>query len=350
MGRPGKSNGILIIVVVAAMLGGCGGTAQYRLRDGEVPRVWPPPPETPRIQYLGTLETEEDVGRRQTLLEGLGALIFGKKELGVFVAPSDVIMTGQGQLMVADSAGGVIHSLHFGTRRYHQFKRVAGGRELSRPVALIEVDNRILVVDSRLHAVCVFQPDGSTVTTFGERQLKRPSGIAYDPQRREIIVSDTGDHNLKVFDRTGRLVRTIGTRGSGPGQFNFPTCLWMDDQDRLYVSDTLNYRIQVLSPGGQVLMLVGEHGDRPGYFAHPSGVATDSLGHLYVVDRQFENVQVFDTQGRILMAFGREGHGAGEFWLPSGVFVDDHNRIYVADAFNKRIQVFQLLENPGYGE
>ena len=37
-----------------------------------------------------------------------------------------------------------------------------------------------------------------------------------------IIVSDTGAHNVKVFDGEGQLVTTIGDEGTGPGEFCRP--------------------------------------------------------------------------------------------------------------------------------
>jgi DNA-binding beta-propeller fold protein YncE len=218
------------------------------------------------------------------------------------------------------------------------------GKSLQRPVGLTQVGDYVYVTDSQAHCVCVFEWDGKFVTSFGESLLVRPSGIAYLAARQEVVVADTGDHNLKVFKASGQYLRTLGSRGVNPGQFNFPTHLWVDRDGVLFVSDTLNYRIQILSASGQAWTMFGEHGDRPGYFGHPSGVATDRYGHIYVADRQFENIQVFDRNGRILLTFGREGRERGEFWLPSGVFVDEQDWIYVADTFNKRIQVFKFLE------
>jgi DNA-binding beta-propeller fold protein YncE len=319
------------------------------LSRSPVQHVWPEPPQQPRIRYVGSLETEEDIQKKLSFLEGLDELIFGRKETGVLRAPSAVAVSPQGKLYVADSAAGVIHCFDFESKSYLQFGKLRGNSRLQRPMALTLVGDMIYVVDSQLGRVCVFRPDGECMAMFGEAHLKRPVGIAYHPARKIIYIADTGDHNLKLFQPSGQFVETLGSRGTGPGQFNFPTYLWLDSIGNLFISDTLNYRIQILSSTGQSFTTFGEHGDRPGYFGHPSGVATDQHGHIYVTDRQFENVQIFDSYGRILMAFGNEGRGPGEFWLPSGIFIDDHNWIYVADTFNKRIQIFEFLESANYG-
>ena len=318
------------------------------LSPGTQARVWPAAPEQARIRYLGSLQTEEDLRQERSMLKRVGDLLFGRQAMGAFMAPSDVVTSPDGALYVADSAAGVIHLLHLGSRTYEQFGIMEEGQTLQRPVALAYVDGFVFVVDSQLHRVCVFRPQGEYVFSFGAEHLQRPSGIAYHPGRAELIVADTAAHTLKVFQQTGRFLRSMGSRGSGPGQFNFPTHLWVNAEGHICVSDTLNYRIQVLSNDGQMLRMFGRHGDRPGYFGHPSGVAADSHGHVYVTDRQFENIQIFDRQGHILMALGHEGRGPGEFWLPSGLFIDHRDRIYVADTFNKRIQVFELLEGSGH--
>jgi len=345
--KPRMLKSVLVCLAMVTVMVGCSGSERPDLQHtSDQPLVWPAPPETPRIQYLGTVSTEKDLKKSSTMLEGLETLIFGKGDLGVLMAPSDMVLSAPGRFHIADSAGGVVHLFDYGENQYKQFGATGQGKALQRPVGLAVMGDYIFVTDSQAHNVCVFEWDGKFVTSFGDSLLVRPSGITYHAQRQEIVVADTGDHTLKVFNTSGQYVRAMGSRGVNPGQFNFPTHLWTDQEGRLFVSDTLNYRVQILSASGQGWTVFGEHGDRPGYFGHPSGVATDGYGHIYVADRQFENIQVFDRNGRILLTFGQEGRKLGEFWLPSGVFVDDKNWIYVADTFNKRIQVFKFLENP----
>jgi DNA-binding beta-propeller fold protein YncE len=323
---------------------GCG---PERAGSTRTPLVWPAPPEQPRISYVGAVSTETDMDRRGSLLEGFGELLFGKKPLGVLVAPYAVAVDSTGGMFVADSGGAVVHAFDLRTRDYHQFCSLDKDAKLQRPVGLTLCDDRVYVADSTLRQVCVFRKNGEFLLAFGRDRLERPAGIACRQSQGTIYVADAGRHTIEVFDRNGEFLREMGSRGLGPGQFNFPTHLSIDVAGRLYVSDTLNYRVQVFGPDDRFLRMFGQQGDRPGNFAHPCGVASDSHGNIYVTDRQFENIQIFDAQGNILMALGQEGSAPGEFWLPAGVFVDFRNRIYVADSFNKRIQIFKLLEEAG---
>lgn len=331
-------------LVVLAVCGGCQGRrGELLLRSGPA-RVWPEPPEAPRIRYLGAISTEADLKRETTWMEGLGDLLFGRKDIGVLVAPYAVAVDHSGRLFVTDAAGAVVHVFDLNTRGYKQFADLNSREKLRKPVGLAIVGNRIYVADSALHKICVFDKNGQFIFSFGGERLTRPSGIAYRADDQTVYVADTGRHAIDVFTTGGKFIRQIGARGVAPGMFNFPTHVWFDARGNLYVSDTLNYRIQVFTRDGNFLTTFGRQGDRPGNFAHPCGVATDTFGNIYVTDRQFENVQIFDPQGHILMAFGEEGTQPGQFWLPAGLFIDEHNRIYVADSFNKRIQIFELLE------
>jgi len=245
---------------------------------------------------------------------------------------------------VADTGGAVVHAFDLRTRDYKQFSALDKETKLRKPVGLVTLAERLYVVDSGLRQVCVFQRNGDFLFAFGQDRLARPAGIACRRPEGTIYVADAGRHTIHVFSHEGKPLKEMGMRGTGPGEFNFPTHLCIDEAGQLYVSDTLNFRVQVFGPDDRFVRMFGQQGDRPGNFAHPCGIAADSLGNVYVTDRQFENVQIFDAQGRILMALGQEGNGPGEFWLPAGIFIDGHSRIYVADSFNKRIQIFELLK------
>ncbi|MHC4508481.1 MAG: 6-bladed beta-propeller [Planctomycetota bacterium] len=331
-------------LVMLSFCAGCDGRRDAISLAPDVALAWPEPPEAPRIRYLGAISTEMDLKRKVSWTEGLGELLFGKKKIGVLVAPYAVAVDRANRLFVSDTAGAAIHMFDMSTRRYEQFAEMADQERLLKPVGLAIVGNRIYVVDSVLRKVCVFNTKGEFLFSFGRERFTRPSGIAYRQDDETVYVVDTARHAIDVFTKGGKFIQQIGSRGLTPGMFNFPTHLWLDRRGYLYVSDTLNYRIQVFTDDRKFLTTFGRQGDRPGNFAHPCGVATDAFGNIYVTDRQFENVQIFDPQGQILMAFGEEGTQPGQFWLPAGIFIDERNRIYVADSFNKRIQVFELLE------
>jgi len=334
----------LLLLASALWSGGCGSPSGPLFPELAEPLVWPAPPERARIKFLGALATEADVEGEISFGESLKQVLFGKEPMGVLISPYAVAVDEKEMLFVADPAGPTIHRMDLTARTYRQVSELPSGGKLETPVALAVADGLVYVADSSLGVICVFSTEGSFKLSFGGDVLKRPVGVACGTTPPRVYVADAAQHQVFVFDKLGQPLSVIGQRGSEPGEFNFPTHLWIDKQGKLYVSDTLNYRIQVFSEEGEHLLKFGQQGNRPGYLAHTVGVATDSMGNIYVSDRQFENVQVFDARGQILMSFGEEGSKAGSFWLPAGLWIDGDDRIFVADSFNKRVQVFQLLE------
>src|SRR4029079_3575186 len=130
--------------------------------------------------------------------------------------------------------------------------------------------------------------------------LTRPAGLAYDARAQRLYVADAGEHRIMIFSPTGEALVQLGSRGTRPGYFNFPTNVAVDSQGRLYVSDSLNFRVQQYTPDYRGVRLIGRKGDMPGYVGQPKGLAIDSRDRLFVVDAHFEAVQIFDSAGRLL--------------------------------------------------
>lgn len=354
-GSPGRIWGVLLLVL-AASLGGCGKKAGIVFPPRANGPMWPPPPDTPRIFYVGSLVTSADLKPEVKGLDAMGQALFGKKDVHSMLSPVSVCTDGptvvapgreSGRIFVADSNAQAVHVFDLKTRQYRLWTPPKGQPPLGQPVGIAwdSARQRVLVADSIGSCVVMFNRNGSYAGRLGEGVLQRPVGIAADRGGR-ILVSDTKLHQVIVFTGDGEVSQRLGSRGAGEGQFNYPTYLSLDPEGRLYVSDSLNFRVQQFDAELRFARAFGRKGDMPGYFAQPKGIATDMEGHVYVVDAQFENVQVFDSQGRVLMDFGEEGYRAGEFWLPVGVWIDAANRIWVADSYNRRIQVFDYRSVP----
>jgi DNA-binding beta-propeller fold protein YncE len=183
--------------------------------------------------------------------------------------------------------------------------------------------------------------DGAPLGSFGAGILGRPTGLARD-HSGHIYVADSGEHDVKVFDLEGGLLKRIGNRGKAPGEFNGPTHLAVSS-DRLYVADTLNARVQSLTLDGEPVRAYGRRGLYVGNLTRPKGIAVDSSDNLYVVESYFDHLLVFGESGRFLLPIGGHGSAAGQFFLPAGAWSDARGRIFVADMFNGRVSIFLRL-------
>ncbi len=219
----------------------------------------------------------------------------------------------------------------------------------------IDSSGRIIVSDSSNHRIQVFDSAGNFLFSFGsfgsgDGEFSNPIGVATD-SADNIYVADTLNHRVQVFDSAGNFLFKFDGFGSENGQFNFPHYIATDSSGRIVVADTLNNRVQVFDSAGNFLFKFGSSGSDNGEFSDPVGVATDNLGRIIVVDGSNNRVQVFDSDGNFLFSFGSFGSGDGEFRFPFDVATDSSDRIIVADtgisglSSNHRIQVFDSAGN-----
>lgn len=330
-------------VAMGVALGGCG-SQPLPAQEGPLP-VWPPAPAEPRIAFVEAFTKPEDIGIERGLLQRLAEAVFGGSESRL-VRPMAVVAVGE-VLYVADAGVKGVHRFNRAERRYDLLR---GERDLPlpSPVGLARgAKGEVYVTDSALGQVLVMQPGAKSATRLSlDANLKQPTGIAVDPTTGRLFVVDTGMHRIAVFNPDGTLESTIGRRGAGDGEFNYPTLAWRDKGGRLYVTDSLNFRTQIFDERGQFMGKFGRIGDGTGDSARQKGIATDRHGHVYVVDALFHAMQIFDPSGRFLLSVGEQGSGRGEFWLPAGIFIGEGDMIYVADSYNRRIQVFRYVGGP----
>jgi DNA-binding beta-propeller fold protein YncE len=311
--------------------------------------TWPLPPEQPRIRYLTTYRGVDDFKRAKkpsklmTML--LGAQDAGSQPSDSMLKPYGIAVSATRRIYVADTAARRVFVFNPDAGTV-DFLGETGAGKLTKPIG-VAVDDRgvVFVADGTVKRVFAYAPNGTLVLAIGhDGELANPSGLAVDRVNKRVYVADATRHQILIYSsEDGSALGSIGKRGSEPGEFNFPTNLAVDARGRLLVTDTLNFRIQIFNLAGKFVKTFGVLGDEPGRLNRPKGIGVDSEGHIYVVDSSFNNFQIFDEDGQLLLFVGAGGRNAGEFFLPAGLYIDEQDRIYVADQGNSRVQVFQYL-------
>jgi hypothetical protein len=170
--------------------------------------------------------------------------------------------------------------------------------------------------------------------------LKNPRDLAIAPNGN-LYITDAADR-ITVVSPGGKVVRSWGKKGSGPGQFHF---LSNDPNDpagvqapiaagpdgKVYVSDGGNHRVEVFSPTGRFLRQFGRFGYNRGQFQMPFDLTADAAGDVYVADDQAETLSRFSPNGRFEWSIGGETSSdpalLGHFHSPN---VDAHGRVVAA--------------------
>ena len=152
--------------------------------------------------------------------------------------------------------------------------------------------DRLSILDTR----------GQKIRTFGSRgdsphQMIYPAGIATDDSGN-IYVSSY--HKLQKFTSTGELIKCVGRKGGKEGD---PRGLILRD-NLVYVCDRNNRRIQVFDLDLNFVRSIGSRGSGRGEFNAPYDVKFDTAGNMYVAEWGNRRLQVMDSSGRFIREFG----------------------------------------------
>jgi sugar lactone lactonase YvrE len=214
----------------------------------------------------------------------------------------------------------------------------------------------IYVADTWNHRIQKFSADGTPVKTWGTPNydpvssgnfgLWGPRGIVVDSQGH-VLVADTGNKRIIVYDADGNFLSQFGGQGSAAGQFDEPVGLTLDSQGNLYVADTWNQRIQVFAPStDKSTYTPSTQWDIAGWLSQSLDnkpyLTADQHGHIFATDPDSFRVLEFTSNGEFVQTWGQSGTGLDNFGVPSGIAVDGEGRVWVSDAANSRLMRFTL--------
>src|SRR5437867_8064307 len=101
-------------------------------------------------------------------------------------------------------------------------------------------------------------------------------GIAY--------LTDRDGNQILKFHANGTFIEAMGSKGSGPGQFDGPHGIAIDSHDNIYVTDMKNYRVQVFDNNDTFVRECGSLGNGRGQFSETApGISVDNDNHIFVI-------------------------------------------------------------------
>jgi len=225
-------------------------------------------------------------------------------------------------------------------------------------------DDAVWTVDDGDHTVRKFTPDGKQLMLIGTpgvasdtgydgksvQSIKRggppfnrPTDVAIAPNGDLYVVDGYGNARVHHFTAAGKLVRSWGEPGAGPGQFNLPHAVFVLLDGRVMVADRENDRIQFFSPEGKYL-------DQWTHVQRPTDIYVDREGLVYVSELWWRvgqssfvhgpikydlpgRVSVLDLNGNVLLRWcSADRCAAGNFIAPHTLCVDSRGDLYVGEV------------------
>ncbi|XP_077997173.1 tripartite motif-containing protein 2-like [Glandiceps talaboti] len=167
----------------------------------------------------------------------------------------------------------------------------------------------------------------------GEGEYNSPWGVAIN-RDRDIVTADRWNNRLQVTTRDGRFKKILTFT-----QFKnkYKPCDIAVSNDNIYYSvDEGNKQIVVSSENGNVIRCFGQN-----ELEDPYGVAISPVdGKVYVTDWAGNCMRMYTQYGKYIGSFGSKGKGKGQFSCPRHLAIDSKGRVFVVDGENHNIQVF----------
>ena len=157
-------------------------------------------------------------------------------------------------------------------------------------------------------------------------------------------------------------MKSWGSKGTGPGQFDIPHSIAIDLRDNIYVGDRTNHRIQVFDTDGNFKRMFAidvppDPTSRPVNGPTPTGERlTQAIGApnslcmtpgptqvLFVGESTYPG-RIFKValDGTVLGVIGRSGRNLGQFSGAHALACPTERELYVGETSNWRIQKLTL--------
>jgi hypothetical protein len=173
--------------------------------------------------------------------------------------------------------------------------------------------------------------------------FNKPTDIAWDAQGNMFVSDAYTNARVVKLDKTGRFVKTWGSKGSGDGQFDMPNSIAVDAKGNVYVADLGNKRIQVFDNDGNFKSRIANVGApwavciSPGahqYLFSSNSNAPDSMddGEIYKME----------LDGTVVGRFGTAGKLVKEFGTVNEIDCRNPNTLYAGELTNWRVQKLTL--------
>jgi ABC-type multidrug transport system ATPase subunit/DNA-binding beta-propeller fold protein YncE len=258
-------------------------------------------------------------------------------------AARSLTIGNQGEVIALDTAGRVLVYAADGSVRR---RWLMPDTKIGKPEGVVVLhDGRVIVCDTHYHRVVEFDADGKVIKTFGKEgqgpgEFIYPVAVAKDAQENLYIAEYGSNDRVQKFTSEGQFILAFGAFGTRPGEFQRPSGLvWRDG--KIYAADAFNNRIQVFTDDGKFIKIL-DSTEQPLALRLPYDLKLGPDDTLYAVEYGAGRVTRLDLNGRALGRYGTIGTGLGQFATPWGIAVDSHKKIYVADTGNRRVVEVQM--------
>jgi sugar lactone lactonase YvrE len=254
----------------------------------------------------------------------------------------------------------------------------------------IDKDDNIWATDKGSDMVIKFNPEGQVMMVFGRKsessdedahplahpkpplppvdgRFRQPTDVAWDRDGNTYISDGYINSRVAKVDKDGNWVKSFGSPGTAPGQFNTVHSIASDGEGTIYVADRANRRIQVFDTEGSFQRAITFQvpfdektahmaiGGKPNLAACDRDGGTQCPGApwaicitpgpnkvLYAADSYPGRIYKLSLDGKVLGVLGETGKQLKQFGWVHEIACPSENVLFVAEILNWRVQKLML--------
>jgi hypothetical protein len=226
----------------------------------------------------------------------------------------------------------------------------------------VDAQDNIWAVDEGSNMVIKFNPEGRVVMVLGRRPepgeaaptapepytFNRPTDVAWDAAGNIFVADGYGNSRVVKYDKNGRFIASVGSKGSAPGQLNLPHTMATDAKGNVYVGDRSNSRIQVFDNDLTFKAIYDRVGapwavcisPGPHQYLYSSNSNPDSNNSL--LNAVTGEIYKMELDGTVIGKFGHAGKNLGEFSTVHEIDCRNENELLVSEIVSWRVQKLTL--------
>src|SRR6266705_1314121 len=222
----------------------------------------------------------------------------------------------------------------------------------------VDPQDNIWAVDEGTNMVIKFNPQGRVVMLLGRRPesaegvaatppagapeppaqpytFNRPTDVAWDPAGNIFVSDGYGNSRVVKYDKNGRYITSVGSKGSGQGQLNLPHTIAADAKGNVYVGDRSNRRIQVFDNDLTLKSIYDQVGApwavciTPGPHQYLYSSNSNSTTNNSEISAVTGEIYKMELDGTIIGKFGKAGKQLGEFGSVHEIHCVGENQVMV---------------------